>query len=76
MISLQTPLEGKAGNYRIAKSPEVGAMSVSNALGATIMQALSRSGGTGRRAGFKIRFPLKECGFDSLLRHCGLINHR
>lgn len=28
-----------------------------------------RSGGTGRRAGFKIRFPLKECGFDSLLRH-------
>gem|GEM_PF-1349542 len=23
----------------------------------------------GRRAGLKIRFPLKECGFKSLLRH-------
>lgn len=31
----------------------------------------SRSGGTGRRNGFKIRRPLKACGFKSLLRHCG-----
>lgn len=23
----------------------------------------------GRRSGFKIRFPLRECGFKSLLRH-------
>ena len=36
---------------------------------ADMMQFFSRSGGIGRRAGFKIRFPLKECGFDSLLRH-------
>src|SRR5690242_11728442 len=26
-------------------------------------------GGTGRRAGLKIPFPLKECGFDSLSGH-------
>ena len=28
-----------------------------------------RSGGTGRRAGLKIPFSLRECGFDPLLRH-------
>jgi hypothetical protein len=28
-----------------------------------------RSGGTGRRAGLKIPFPFRECGFDPLLRH-------
>ena len=28
-----------------------------------------RSGGTGRRAGLKIRFPTRECGFKSHLRH-------
>src|SRR5688500_11107892 len=29
----------------------------------------SRSGGTGRRGGLKIRFPKRECGFNSHLRH-------
>ena len=28
-----------------------------------------RSGGTGRRAAFRAQFPLRECGFDSHLRH-------
>ena len=31
---------------------------------------LCRSGGIGRRAGFKIRFPLREYGFESHLRYC------
>ncbi len=30
---------------------------------------LSRSGGTGRRVGFKIRWPLRPCGFESHLRY-------
>src|SRR5579872_2507157 len=35
----------------------------------TVFIDKSPDGGTGRRAGLKIPFPLKECGFDSLSGH-------
>ena len=37
---------------------------------------ISRSGGIGRRAGFKIPYPLRVCGFESHLRHFFLLLNR
>ncbi len=59
-----------AGAVRAADAETVAGDSAGAAAAVEWSSALSgRSGGTGRRAGLKIPFPLRECGFDPLLRH-------
>ena len=64
----ERPLEARDGWYTWNPTVERGTSGTVGTF-ADMLSNSGRSGGTGRRAGLKIPFSLRECGFDPLLRH-------